>query len=71
MKIKPVFVYKGRALAQYNFGENHPFGPQRHDAFHNELEKMSFDGNIQTHPPGRADVDQPVSYTHLTLPTKA
>ena len=66
MKTKPVFVYKGRALAQYNFGENHPFGPQRHDAFHNELEKMSFDGNIQTQPPESADA---VSYTHLTLPT--
>lgn len=58
MKIKPVFVYKGRALAQYNFGENHPFGPQRHDAFHNKLEKMSFAKNIQTQPPGSADVDQ-------------
>lgn len=29
----PVCVYTGEALANYNFGESHPFGPQRHDVF--------------------------------------
>jgi len=29
----PVCVYIGEALAKYSFGEDHPFGPQRHDAF--------------------------------------
>ncbi|MDT8405459.1 acetoin utilization protein AcuC [Sulfuriflexus sp.] len=35
----PVCVYKGEALASYNFGPAHPFGPQRHAAFTNELER--------------------------------
>lgn len=26
-------VYLGEQLAAYGFGENHPFGPQRHHVF--------------------------------------
>ena len=47
MKIKPVFVYKGEGLARYNFGESHPFGPERHDAFHDELANLSVENMIQ------------------------
>ncbi|MDT8376349.1 MAG: acetoin utilization protein AcuC [Mariprofundaceae bacterium] len=32
----PVQVYIGEALARYGFGEGHPFGPDRMDAFWNE-----------------------------------
>jgi acetoin utilization protein AcuC len=30
-------VYLGEALARYSLGDNHPFGPARHDAFAREL----------------------------------
>ncbi|MEO8224770.1 MAG: hypothetical protein ABI661_08175, partial [Gammaproteobacteria bacterium] len=32
-----VLVLKGANIAAYGFGENHPFGPDRHDVFHHEL----------------------------------
>ncbi|MCW9023394.1 MAG: acetoin utilization protein AcuC [Gammaproteobacteria bacterium] len=38
MSTKPL-VYCGEGLANYHFGESHPFGPQRHDAFFHEYEK--------------------------------
>lgn len=37
MSSEPVLVYRGEELAAYAFGEDHPFGPDRHDAFHREL----------------------------------
>jgi len=33
-----VLVYKDRKIAAYGFGAGHPFGPDRHDAFHHELQ---------------------------------
>ena len=33
----PVLVIKDQRTAAYGFGEGHPFGPDRHDAFHTEL----------------------------------
>ncbi len=33
-----VLVIKDQRIARYGFGEGHPFGPDRHDVFHNELE---------------------------------
>lgn len=33
----PVLVLRGANIAAYGFGEGHPFGPDRHDAFHDEL----------------------------------
>ena len=41
-----VCVYAGEELARYNFGEAHPFGPQRHDAFINELTSLGLDAQI-------------------------
>jgi acetoin utilization protein AcuC len=35
-----VTVYQGAALASYNFGAQHPFGPQRHDAFVEKFEQL-------------------------------
>jgi len=34
---QPVYVYKGQQLADYGFGDQHPFGVDRHDAFHDAL----------------------------------
>ena len=32
-------VYTGEALKNYQFGEDHPFGPHRYDAFMREFQK--------------------------------
>ncbi len=34
----PVLVVKDPLIAAYGFGQDHPFGPDRHDAFHARLE---------------------------------
>jgi len=39
-------LYQGKALADYGFGEGHPFGPDRHDAF---MQKAQQQGLLQ-HP---------------------
>ncbi len=33
-------VYRDPAIAAYGFGATHPFGPDRHDVFHAELERV-------------------------------
>lgn len=58
MNTKPVFVYKGDALADYNFGEKHPFGPKRHLAFHDALTQQKLDFEVTLMSPSRATVDQ-------------
>ncbi|MEE9141456.1 MAG: acetoin utilization protein AcuC [Gammaproteobacteria bacterium] len=35
--MNPTRVYRGEALSRYGFGDDHPFGPDRHDAFLNRL----------------------------------
>lgn len=35
-----VCVYLGEQLARYSFGNNHPFGPMRHDAFAREFRRQ-------------------------------
>jgi acetoin utilization protein AcuC len=55
----PVCVYIGEALANYNFGESHPFGPQRHDAFVEEFNRQSLNT--------RVDVLEPVQGTEQQL----
>lgn len=54
---RPVFVYKGEALARYGFGADHPFGDDRHAAFHAELDRLDPDQEIARVPP----VDAPRS----------
>jgi len=34
-----VLVYRGEEIAAYGFGDPHPFGTDRHDVFHSELDK--------------------------------
>ena len=44
MTMKPsTCVYLGEALAGYHFGDSHPFGPQRHDAFRDEFLRLGLD----------------------------
>jgi acetoin utilization protein AcuC len=54
----PVYVYRGEALARYGFGEGHPFGPDRHDVFQDELEAAALGEAISYAQPRRATVDE-------------
>jgi acetoin utilization protein AcuC len=42
-----VLVYKGKEIAAYGFGDPHPFGTDRHDVFHAELEAAGLNGSIE------------------------
>ena len=42
-----VLVYKDHKIAAYGFGDGHPFGPDRHDAFHHELENVGLAGAVE------------------------
>ena len=42
-----VLVYKGKEIAAYGFGDPHPFGIDRHDAFHAELDKAGLNGAVE------------------------
>lgn len=53
-----VCVYLGDELAQYNFGEAHPFGPKRHDAFLEGLKKGNLLARVNVCQPVMADEDQ-------------
>ena len=54
----PTFVYKGDALANYGFGDEHPFGVDRHDAFQTELANAQLGTAIRYADPRRASVDE-------------
>jgi len=44
---QPVGVYVGEALAGYGFGDGHPFGPDRHDAFRDALEASGLRSKVR------------------------
>lgn len=51
-------MYKGDALACYGFGEEHPFGIDRHEVFQAELSKAALGACIEYREPRRATVDE-------------
>ena len=53
-----VLVYRGEAIAAYGFGDPHPFGTDRHDVFHKELEKAGLADSIDYGHPRPALVDE-------------
>ena len=53
----PVLVFKGEALARYGFGDSHPFGTDRHDAFHAELARSGLGAAVGFAAPEEATVD--------------
>jgi acetoin utilization protein AcuC len=58
-KIKrPIHVYRGDELAKYGFGDEHPFGQDRHAAFHVELAGAGLGDAIRYAEPRRANVDE-------------
>lgn len=55
----PVYVYKGDALARYGFGDAHPFGCDRHAAFHQHLAQvMGNDSGVELRTPVAATKEQ-------------
>ena len=54
---QPVLVYRGEELANYGFGDPHPFGLDRHGVFQGELESAELDGGVEYAQPHRASVD--------------
>jgi acetoin utilization protein AcuC len=54
----PVLVYKGEGIASYGFGDPHPFGFDRHDVFHRELEAAGLGDAITYARPRHASVDE-------------
>ena len=55
---RPIYVYRGDELANYGFGEDHPFGLDRHAAFHDELALAELGSAIEYALPRRASVDE-------------
>ncbi len=55
---KPVLVYRGADIARYGFGDPHPFGIDRHDVFHAELDAEGLGEGIEYREPRIADVEQ-------------
>ncbi|WP_089728612.1 acetoin utilization protein AcuC [Candidatus Thiosymbion oneisti] len=47
-------VYGGEQLARYGFGDGHPFGPDRHDAFWDALAESGLKAKIRSLPPVQA-----------------
>jgi acetoin utilization protein AcuC len=54
----PVCVYLGEALASYNFGDTHPFGPQRHHAFAKAFHQQGLDQQVDVLAPVLGDERQ-------------
>jgi acetoin utilization protein AcuC len=53
-------VFRGDALATYNFGATHPFGPRRYHAFLEEFERRGLDRRVKLGEPelaGRAIIE--------------
>lgn len=54
----PCCVYLGDALAQYNFGDSHPFGPQRLQAFSDAFYLQHLDQQVDVLSPVSCSRDQ-------------
>jgi acetoin utilization protein AcuC len=54
---KPVCVYVGEDLARYGFGDGHPFGPDRMDAFWSEACERGLDAEVEVRLPVSASRD--------------
>ncbi len=53
-----VQVHLGEALARYGFGEGHPFGPDRLDAFWNEARRRGLERRVRIVVPASATADE-------------
>jgi acetoin utilization protein AcuC len=57
MASKNTCVYLGQPLADYGFGDGHPFGPERHHVFQAELIRRGLDKPLDIQAPVRATPD--------------
>lgn len=57
-----VCVYLGEALASYNFGATHAFGPSRHGAFAEEFHRQSLDKQVDVLAPVPGTESQLLSF---------
>ena len=57
-----VMLISGDAIARYGFGEGHPFGPDRHDAFLRELNRSACAGALTLASPRSASRDELESF---------
>jgi acetoin utilization protein AcuC len=55
MSTNPCCVYLGDKLAAYGFGNEHPFGPQRHHVFEQSFYQQQLDKKVDILPPVRTD----------------
>jgi len=62
MQGNPVCVYVGKALAAYGFGQGHPFGPDRMDAFWQRMVALGLDKRVATGVPRQAGDDEILSF---------
>ena len=53
-----VLVYRGDSIAAYGFGDPHPFGTDRHDVFHAELDQAGLGDAVEYGHPRPALVDE-------------
>ena len=55
MKTNTCCVYFGDKLAAYGFGDEHPFGPQRHHVFEQAFYQQKLDKRVDILPPVKTD----------------
>ena len=53
-----VALYHGPALADYGFGDGHPFGPDRHDVFMDEVRRRGLDRRVLGRAPVAGSAEQ-------------
>lgn len=59
---KSILVLKGENIAAYGFGRDHPFGPDRHDAFHAELASAGVADEVELRSAGSATRDELLAF---------
>jgi len=57
-----VLLVAGDSIARYGFGDGHPFGPDRHEAFMRELHEAGLDGTVQRSAPRLATREELESF---------
>lgn len=57
-----LLVCAGERLARYGFGDGHPFGQDRHDAFYREFEARGHDRRARVVEPRRATLDELLAF---------
>lgn len=63
-------VYLGAQLAAYNFGQSHPFGPARHDAFKQEFERRQLQLKTDVRAPVSCQQDRIELFHHAEYITR-